>query len=160
MSILFGNDYIKFKHNLKPCEIYELIHNNYCIENIVDKIYKVGEGDEGNTVIAIINKIRNIYKKSPNNEKEYIFVKNCIIDSNVLVEYWDEIVDILKYNICNNNVTTFKSKITTFKSKIYNFIKNHKLNVNSVIKFFKQNVYDITISEIDIMITSLLTFYH
>lgn len=170
MSILFGNDYIKFKHNLKPCEIYELIHNNYCIENIIDKIYKVGEGDKddkvdegdkddkvsegdkGNAVIAVINKIRNIYKKSPNNEKEYIFVKNCIIDSNVLVEYWDELVDILKYSICNN-------KVITFKSKIYNFIKNHKLNVNSVIKFFKQNVCDITINEIDIMIASLLTCY-
>lgn len=188
MSILFGNDYIKFKHNLKPCEIYELIHNNYCIENIVDKIYKVGEDDEGDegdeidkvdkvdkvdkiykvddysskviwncndTVIAIINKIRNIYKKSPNNEKEYIFVKNCIIDSNVLVEYWDEFVDILKDN--SSNIVS--NKVITFKSKIYNFIKNHKLNINNVIKFFKQNVCDITISEIDIMISSLLTCY-
>jgi len=158
MSILFGNDYIKFKHNLKPHEIYELIHNNYCIENIVDKIYKIDKTNEDeehssiDTVIAIINKIRNIYKKSPNNEKEHIFVKNCIIDSNVLVEYWDELVNILKYNICSN-------KVITFKSKIYNFIKNHKLNVNSVIKFFKQNVRDITMSEIDILIASLLTCY-
>ena len=127
MSILFGNDYIKFKHKLTPNEIYDLIHDNYCIENIVDKIYDRGDGEEveHNKIIGIINKIRNIYKKSPNNEKEYIFIKNCIVDSNILVEYWDELMDILK----NANICSIHHKVTLYKSKIYNFIKNHKLNI-------------------------------
>jgi hypothetical protein len=161
MSILFGNDYIKFKYNLKPDEIYKLIHDNYCIENIInqnDDINKINIestfiDSSNNKIISIINNIRNIYKKSPNNEKDYIFVKKCIIDSNVLVEYWDELLDILHDSNYDSN------KIITYKSKIYNFIKNHKLNINNVIKFFKQNVNNITMGEIDIMIISLINHY-
>ena len=150
ISILFGNDYIKFKHNLNPEEIYNLIHDNYCIENIIDKI----DYDCDDKVISIINNIRNIYKKSSNNEKEHIFIKNCIMDSNVLVEYWDELINILRTDRDSNS-----NKILEYKSKIYNFIRNHKLNINNVIKFFKQNICDITTNEIDIMIVSLVSYY-
>lgn len=154
MSILFGNDYIKFKHNLKPDEIYKLIYDNYCIENIIDKIDNKDQEDVfDDKTISIVNNIRNIYKKSSNNEKEYIFVKNCIIDSNILVEYWDELIEILHDSNYNSN------NILLYKSKICNFIKNHKLNINSVIKFFKKNVCDITMNEIDIMTASLYKYY-
>jgi len=175
ISILFGNDYIKFKHKLTPSEIYNLIHNNYCIENVFDIIYDdCGEGggrevregggevregggeEKHNKLIAIINKIRNIYKKSPNNEKEYIFVKDCTVDSNILIEYWDELADILK----NTNDGSINNNVTIYKSKIYNFIKNYKLNINNVVKFFKQNVSDIKLSEIEIMVASIVNFYN
>ena len=175
MSILFGNDYIKFKHNLKPDEIYKLIHDDYCIENIIDKNDDINKNKNkikiestfidgsDDKVMSIINNIRNNYKKSPNNEKDYIFIKKCIIDSNILIEYWDDLLDILHgsgsgsgsgsiYNNSNN-------KVISYKSKIYNFIKNHKLNISNVIKFFKQNVNNITTSEIDIMIVSLINHY-
>ncbi len=164
ISILLGNDYIKFKHRLIPDEIYKLILNNYCIENIIDKINNdyyccdnindkcINEKIEN--IMIIVNKIRNIYKNSPNNEKEYIFIKDCVNDSNILIEYWDELIDILKN--CKNDKN---DKVNSYKIKIYNFIKNYKLNINNVIKFFKQNINDITITEINIMAISLLNYY-
>jgi len=173
MSILLGNDYIKFKHRLTPDEIYKLLLNNYCIENIIDKInndYFCSNTNNDNCIneddcinkrientMIIVNKIRNIYKNSPNNEKEYIFTKDCVTDGNILIEYWDELVDILKN--CVGDCEGDCNKVNSYKIKIYNFIKNYKLNINNVIKFFKQNINDITMTEINIMVISLMNYY-
>ena len=153
ISILLGTDYMKFNHKLKPKEIYKLIYDNYSIENIIEfvndgSIYSTDE------FLIIINKIRHIYFNSPDNEKNYILNKECVYDSNILIEFWDEFIDIFKaYD--SDKVNMYK--VNMYKVNIINYIKNRKINIKNIVKFFKQNVNDITNDELDITITSLMT---
>jgi hypothetical protein len=155
ISILLGTDYATFYHSLKPNEIYELIKTHKNIENIFDYIYINNNIDNKNKFINMINKIRNIYQKSPNNEKELILNPNIIIDnyniisikknidfySNVMLEHWDELVDILKYNYD-------EEKVNLYKLNIINYIKNKKFNIKNILKFLKENISDITEDEL------------
>jgi len=155
ISILLGTDYATFYHSLKPNEIYELIKTHKNIENIFNYIYTNSNIDNKNKFINTINKIRNIYQKSPNNEKELILNPNIIIDnyniisikknidfySNVMLEYWDELVDILKYNYD-------EEKVNIFKTNIINYSKSKKFNIKNILKFLKENISDITDDEL------------
>jgi hypothetical protein len=155
ISILLGTDYATFYHSLKPNEIYELIKTHKNIENIFNYIYTNSNIDNKNKFINTINKIRNIYQKSPNNEKELILNPNIIIDnyniisikknidfySNVMLEYWDELVDILKYNYN-------EEKVNIYKINIINYIKSKKFNIKNILKFLKENISDITEDEL------------
>jgi len=160
ISILLGTDYATFYHSLKPNEIYELIREYKNIENIYNNIYtnKYDESkyeDNKNKFIIMINKIRNIYQKSPNNEKQLILNPNIIIDnyniitikknidfySNVMLEYWEELIEILK-----NNYN--EEKVNIYKLNIIKFIKNKKLNIKNIEKFLIENIPDITEDEL------------
>jgi hypothetical protein len=161
ISILLGTDYATFHHSLIPSEIYELIKNHKNIENIFDYIYNNNKYDDNkyeenkNKFLIMINKIRNIYQKSPNNEKELILNPNITIDnyniisikknidfySNVMLEHWDELLEILKNNYD-------EEKVNLYKIKIIKFIKNKKFNIKNILKFLKENIPDITEEEL------------
>ncbi len=166
ISILLGTDYATFHHSLIPNEIYELIREHKNIENIYDYIFtnKYDESkyqENKNKFIIMINKIRNIYQKSPNNEKQLILNPNIIIDnyniisikknidfySNVMLEYWEELIEILKndYN---------EEKVNIYKLNIIKFIKNKKLNIKNIEKFLIENIPDITENELTNAISS------
>lgn len=155
ISILLGTDYATFYHSLNPNEIYELIKTHKNIENIFNYIYTNSNIDNKNKFLNTINKIRNIYQKSPNNEKELILNPNIIIDnyniisikknidfySNVMLEHWDELIDILKYNYD-------EKKVNIYKTNIINYIKSKKFNIKNILKFLKENISDITDDEL------------
>lgn len=174
--ILLGSDYAIFNHCLKPNELYELILKYKSIEEIISN--NVVECIN-NDIIEIVNKIRNIYYESDNFEKN-MFIKNknffnCGIDSqnilttsinliidhtdmsyysNIILEFWDEYIDIisLELNTLPNSELIIKSN--KFKSQICNYICKSKFNIKNIIKFIKNNIDDITQDEIDNMVTS------
>jgi hypothetical protein len=171
LSILLGSDYSDLNFNkksiLKPDEIYDLIKRYNNIENICNNIVidKKLNIDMNNLLLSTI-KIREIYNKSPLYEKKLIIDPASIIDtyniisihknidyfSNVLLEFWDELINILKYEY-NEKV------VNNYKINIINFIKSKKININNIIKFLKFNINDLSNDEI-INIISSFSYLH
>jgi len=169
LSILLGSDYSDTNYNkkiiLKPDEIYELIKKYDNIENISNLIYNSNDNNiDKDNFLNTTAKIREIYNKSPSYEKKLIIDPDSIIDnyniisihknidyfSNVMLEYWDELVNILKYDY--NEI-----KVNNYKVNIINFINSKKINIKNIIKFLKFNIDDLTDNEI-INITSNFDF--
>lgn len=162
LSILLGSDYFETNNNkkliLKPDEIYELIKKYDNIENIYDNIYN--EFNKENFLDTTI-KIRDIYNKSPLYEKKLIIDPDSIIHnyniisinknidyfSNIMLEFWDEFVNIFK-NDYNEKI------VNNYKINIINFIKKKKININNIIKFLKFNINDLTEHEINNIISN------
>jgi len=181
LCILFGSDYAVFNHCLKPNEIYELMLKYKSIEEIVNNNL-IRSLDKNS--IELIQKIRNIYHNSDELEKKLFLENknffnsnnnlnftndkeennpniNFIIDhsdmsyySNILLEFWDDYINILsiKNNLSNEN--NILNKSVNFKYNISNCINKNKFNIKNIIKFIKNNINDITDSEIENIITS------
>ena len=163
LSILLGSDYLDNKKSfLKPDEIYKLIKKYDNIENIsnnynLDNEYSDNKENFLNTAV----KIREIYNKSPTYEKNLIINPDIIIDnyniismhknidffSNIMLEYWDELINILK-NDYNENI------VNNYKINIINFIKSKKINIKNIIKFLKLNINDLSDYEITNIISN------
>lgn len=165
LSILLGSDYCDTTYKksiLKPDEMYELIKKYDNIENIYNNISYNNELniDKENFLNTTI-KIREIYNKSPTYEKTLIIAPESIIDnyniisihknidyfSNVMLEFWDELINILKYDY-NEKI------VNNYKINIINFIKSKKININNIIKFLKLNINDISNDEISNIISN------
>jgi hypothetical protein len=161
--ILLGSDYGTFNHGLKTNELIELIIKYNNIESLIDNNLIC------NIDIDEINKIRKIYYNSYINEKK-LFTKNydkndceinyCkIIDhnnynyySNVMLEYWDQFIDIFNIDITtlnSDNKDIILKKSNDFKININNFVRKKKFNTKNIIKFLKNNINDISKTEID-----------
>ena len=161
--ILLGSDYGTFNHGLKTNELIELIIKYNNIESLIDNNLI------SNIDIDEINKIRKIYYNSYVNEKK-LFTNNydknnCeinyhkIIDhnnynyySNVMLEYWDQFIDIFNMDIINLNLDNkdiILKKSNDFKININNFVRKQKFNTKNIIKFLKNNINDISKTEID-----------
>jgi hypothetical protein len=161
LSILLGSDYCDTIYNkksiLKPDEIYELIKKYDNIENIYNNNISFNnefDKDKENFLNLTI-KIREIYNKSPTYEKKLIIAPESIIDnyniisihknidyfSNIMLEFWDELINILKYDY-NEKI------VNNYKINIINFIKSKKININNIIKFLKFNINDLSNDEI------------
>lgn len=151
--ILLGTDYSTFYLGCKPIDLYTKIRKYSTIENIINNDSK----EEIKSIdIELINRIRKIYKESALNEKK-LFLNpeleingeyNKIIDhnklenySNILLEFWDDFIDIFK----NTNT----QNIDKFKKNIFSFIKEKKFNIKNIVKFLKNNISDINQVEID-----------
>jgi hypothetical protein len=166
-SILLGTDYAVFHHGIKPEELLKLIIKYNNIETIIDNI-KINifinnqplDDNNKNEFLVLVNKIRNIYKKSYSNEKILFInpntnpnnyniisnIKNINTFSNTLLEFWDNFIDILSIDeIDNDNIL---NKSNDFKHNIIKYIKHKKFNVKNIIKFLKDNVNDITNEEL------------
>jgi hypothetical protein len=180
LCILFGSDYAVFNHGLKPNEIYELILSYKSIEEIMNN--NLIPSLDSNS-IDIIKKIRNIYYNSDELEKK-LFLDNknilnshnlCIINnqennnpninlfidhsnmsyySNILLEFWDDYIEILSIDDNLTNKKIIDNKSIKLKYDISNCINKNKFNIKNIVKFIKNNIDDITDSEIDNIITS------
>ena len=163
LSILLGSDYSDINYSktiLKPDEIYELIKKYDNIENIYNNIFNLNYEDKVH-FFNTITKIREIYNKSPQYEKKLIIEPDSIIDnyniismhknidyfSNVMLEYWDELINILKNDYD-------EKKVNNYKINIINFINLKKINIKNIIKFLKFNINDITTDEITNIISN------
>ena len=181
LCILFGSDYAVFNHGLKPNEIYELILTYESIEEII-KNNLIPSLDKNS--IQLIEKIRNIYNNSDELEKKLFLENknffnsndnlnlinnkvdnnpniNLLIDhsnmsyySNILLEFWDDYINILSINNNSSNENNIMNKSIKFKYNISNCINKNKFNIKNIIKFIKNNINDITDSEIENIITS------
>ena len=161
--ILLGSDYGTFNHGLKTNELIELIIKYNNIESLIDNNLIC------NIDINEINKIRKIYYNSYINEKK-LFTNdydknNCeinyykIIDhnnynyySNVMLEYWDQLIEIFNMDIItlnSDNKDIILKKSNDFKININNFVRKKKFNTKNIIKFLKNNINDISKTEID-----------
>ena len=156
--ILLGTDYFYYNINLSPSQILELIIEYKTIENIIT-ILDIKDYD-----IKIINSIRNIYNLSPDIEKS-LFLNpenqilsnfNTIINhndlnyySNIMLEFWEELLEILKLD------DDYNKKSLLFKKNIIDFIKSKKINIKNTIKFLKNNVENLSDDEINNTIYSL-----
>jgi len=159
--ILLGSDYGTFNHGFKTNELMDLIIKYNNIETLIDNNLIC------NIDIIEINKIRNIYYNSYLNEKK-LFINNSdknnsgiiyhqIIDhdnynnySNTMLEYWDQFIEIFNYDSLDSNdhdIIIKKSNI--FKININNFIRKKKFNTKNIIKFLKNNINDLSKTEID-----------
>ncbi len=165
--ILLGSDYAVFNHGLKPNEIYELIKEYKTIENIYlnNKIPCLN-----NESFEIINKIRNIYYKSPDNEKQSFFTNyeksknsnnSIFIDhndinnySNIMLEFWDDFYKILENTLIDNQYDKIITLGNEFKSTLNSYISKSKFNIKKIVKFINNNINDITDEEITNMIVS------
>lgn len=163
--ILLGSDYLSFNHGLKPNEILELINKYKTIEKIHEEKIITCLTDE---LFIMINKIRKIYFNSDLIEKklitgdniEDVLNINLLIDhsnisfySNIMLEFWDDFLNILnKNNLENKEENINQSNI--FKNNIYKFISKKKFNIKNILKFIKNNIKDITDEEIKNMIIS------
>ena len=186
LSILFGSDYATFMHGLTPDELYDLIKNYNTIENILDntniKLYNNSIQNEKINIITLVNKIRNIYFNSPENEKKLFIDPTSIIPdyniisntnnstnldninllSNTVLEFQDAFINIMSYD-CENklDIPNILLHSTELKENIIKFIKNKKYNIKNIVNFLKENVDDITIEELSntkISFTYLNTF--
>lgn len=166
--ILLGSDYLTFNHGLKPNEILELIYKYKTIENIhEEKIIPCITNES----FILIDKIRNIYYNSYLIEKNFMIGKNIdkdtntninlIIDhsnisfySNIMLEFWDDFINILnKNNECDDQDNNLNLS-NNFKYNIYKYISNKKFNIKNILKFIKNNIKDLTEEEITNMIIS------
>ena len=168
--ILLGSDYLTFNHGLKPNELLELIKKYNSIENIYKNNIMPCLTDE---LFIIINKIRKIYHYSDLREKNFILGTNdngetndygetnvnLLIDhknisfySNIMLEFWDDLILILSLNLDDTDKIIDNSNI--FKNKINKFISNKKFNTKNILKYIKNNIKDITEEEITNMIIS------
>ena len=164
--ILLGSDYFSFNHGMKPIEIFNLIKKHKCIENIINN-------KEINLLtlesLEIINKIRNIYKFSDLSEKNFFLNNiesennlnniNILIDhsnisnySNIMLEFWDDFIELLKIN--ENNNIQIKIQSDLFKLNINKYISKSKFNIKNIIKYIKNNIKDITEEELSNTIIS------
>lgn len=163
--ILLGSDYLTLNHGLKPNELLELIKKYGTIEKIHENNLIPFISDE---TFCLIERIRNIYNDADTIEKNFILGKNneintnvnLLIDhsnvsfySNIMLEFWDELLAIL--NITNdNNSNDINNLSNNLKYNIYNFISNKKFNIKNILKYIKNNIKDITDEEITNMIIS------
>jgi len=158
--ILLGSDYATFNHGLKPNEILDLIIKFETIENIHKNNMLACINNES---FELINKIRNIYNYSDQYEKNFITNKdntsniNIIIDhsnisfySNIMLEHWDELITILN----KENDEEIKLHGDLFKLSVNNYISNTKFNIKNILKYIRNNISDITNTEISNMIVS------
>jgi hypothetical protein len=177
LCILFGSDYNVFNHGLKTNELYELILKHKSIEEIRNN--KLLDNFDDQTLV-LIDKIRNIYYNSADFEKN-LFIENkdnfnmnptnsksknkytinSIIDhsnisfySNIMLEYWDDFINIISIELNSNNEDNIIVKSNIFKSNICESINKLKFNIKNIVKFIKYNIKDITNNEIENIITS------
>ena len=181
LCILFGSDYAVFNHGLKPIEIFELISKYKSIEEIIANNLLSSLNIDS---LLLINKIRNIYYNSYEFERELFLENknyfnnqnntihnlssgninisiNSIIDhsnmlfySNIMLEYWDDFINIIILNLDSSNINKILEKSDNFKYNITNCINKSKFNIKNIIKYIKNNIKDITISELDNIIAS------
>lgn len=181
--ILLGSDYFVLNHGLKPNELYELILKYKTIEEIINKKVIDGINIECLNIINKIRNIYNNsddYERKKFLENKNIFYKNnkinlddnnkmysinssvnSIIDhsdisfySNIMLEHWDEYIEILKNELSLSNTTSIIKKSNNFKNKICNYIIDSKFNIKNIIKFIKNNIDNITDNEVNNMIIS------
>lgn len=160
--ILLGSDYFTLNHGIKPNELLELIKKYKSIENLHKNNIIPCLTDES---LIIINKIRKIYNNSDFEEKSFILGINnvsetninLLIDhsnisfySNVMLEFWDDLIIILNLT----NPDEIISNSNNIKYKINNYISNKKFNTKNILKFIKHNIQDITEEEITNIIIS------
>ena len=163
---------------LKYKSIEEIISNNVidCVNNdfikIVNKIRNIYFGsDNFEKNMFIKNKIffdsdinsqtaLNVAIKSIASSIETSSI-NLIIDhtdmsyySNIILEFWDEYIDIISLELNTLNDDVLIAKSNKFKFNICNYICKSKFNIKNIIKFIKNNIDDITDDEIDNMVTS------
>ena len=178
LCILFGSDYTVFNHGLKTNEIYELILKYKSIEEIINNNMIQ---DLNNEALMLINKIRNIYYNSDNFEKN-LFIKNkdsfnvsynnneltgnnyninSIINhsnisfySNIMLEYWDDFIEVISVELNSINKNCIIEKSDILKCNICECSGKLKFNIKNIVKFIKNNITDITNSEIENIITS------
>ncbi len=157
--ILLGSDYAVFNHGYKPPEIYEFVKKYSTIEDILDN------KNEFKKVVGIetIIRIRKIYEESAENERimfinptgEKLSNYNFIIDhnnynfySNIMLEYWDEFIQILKTPFNTDNLSKISIETENFKNTINKFIRTKKFNIKNIIKFLKNHIQDISTEEL------------
>jgi 5'-3' exonuclease len=160
--IMLGSDYAIFNHGFKPPEILKMIQEEKCIENILESHHEL----KTSVKIEIVNKIRKVYSQSALNERtmfinpdsEKMHNYNFIIDhnnynfySNIMLEFWDDFIFILKQE---SNCLNLEFSIN-FKNKINKYIRLKKFNIKNIIRFLKNNIEDITEQELK---NSLTTF--
>lgn len=176
MCILMGNDYNNFYHKIDPNIIYKNIQQHKSIENIIINVNNEDNANseqkqiefynfinENNLNLNNVNIIRNIYKELYNFERDSFinihtnnFNVNKITNhedinnySFVMLEFWNDYIEILKQN---DEFDTHKSD--KFKNNINMFVKTTKFNISKIIKFMKNNVEEITSDEIKNVITT------
>ena len=172
LCILLGSDYMSINHGLKPEEILEIIRQYDNIENIIKN--NAIENIEFASM-ELVNKIRNIYYYSDLFERDFIINEqsfaesntnfdsnpkiNLLIDhtniafySNIMLEYWDVFVGVLKNDI--GELDEIKQSSDNFKLLINNHIGKSKFNVKNILKYIKNNIEDITDNEIANIIMS------
>jgi hypothetical protein len=194
-SILLGTDYASFYHNIKPEYIFEKICKKKTIENFIDdfinditlndinisneNISNENINDKKINLLKIINKIRNIYYNSANNERLLLInsvlnndekikfdltnfnininnynKKSLDYSSNIILEFMEDIVNILYIPLKNINYDELINKTLVLKHNMINFIKKKKFNIKNIIKFLKENIKDITDYELNNTINS------
>ncbi len=152
--ILMGNDYINLNHGIKPNELYKLVKKYSSIENIINQNQIEQISSEK---LELIEKIRKIYLESPDNERnmfldpekykneslfQFIDQNDLNNYSNIILEYWDDFINIFKTNQ-PDNYENIKLKI-----KINKYIRKKKFNIKNIIKFLKNYISDMSPNEI------------
>lgn len=106
-----------------------------------------------------INTNTKINKDKINNEIKSSI--NLIIDhsnisyySNIMLEHWDEFIDVICLELNNNQQESVNKKSELFKQHVCKYISKSKFNIKNIIKFIKNNIHDITENEIKNMIAS------
>ena len=106
----------------------------------------------------------DIDNKSNVNINDELLIKssvNMLIDyndlsfySNIILEFWDEYIDVISENLNEINQDIIIKKSIALKSNICKHVCKSKFNIKNIIKFIKNNIGDITTNEIDNIITS------
>jgi hypothetical protein len=96
-----------------------------------------------------------------NSKSKNKYTINSIIDhsnisfySNIMLEYWDDFINIISIELNSKNEDNIIVKSNIFKSNICESINKLKFNIKNIVKFIKYNIKDITNNEIENIITS------
>lgn len=157
LCILMGNDYLSISHGFKINELLVLIKTYKNIEKLIELNFLTNLSIDKTEFIKKVDKIRLIYNNSAEYERimyleptnnlgdniiQFIDHTNYSNYSNVLLEFWDDLINIFKLNQINNPDSL------RLKLKIIRYIKDKKFNIKNIIKFLKNYVDDISNNEL------------
>lgn len=157
--------------------IEKIIENNEmdCLDNetlnIINRIRDIyNNSDDYERIKFLENKnlfshnLEKIHIKNTNIDTEIMQITssvNSIIDhsnisfySNIILEFWDDFIDIISLEQNKHFEEIIKTKSNKFKFDVCKYICKCKFNIKNIIKFIKNNINDITEEEINNMIIS------
>lgn len=159
---------IIYKNILKYKSIENIIENIDDIDKNNDKVTICNDGKCNNLKSFVKNQeinidnienIRSIYNNLYNferesfvnihTENEFNISKITNHDdisnySEIMLEFWNEFIEILKQNDYDDIIKSNK-----FKKNINNYVKNSKFNTHKIIKFMRNNINEISDNEIN-----------
>ena len=139
-------------------EFINRLRNIYKQSDVVEKEMFLNKNMDSSSIInkTLFNVKPNINLDSNLIINPIIDLKNYLYYSNIMLEFWEDYINLLSMELTGNeeNLQNLKIKGDNYKFSIYKFVSKSKFNIKNIVKFIKNNINDITDDELSNMIVS------